>query len=109
MRAFRATQLEAMCVLGCWTKNVDTISADYLEWGELLEPVFLSRRGPPIARARLRLHQMALAQRPPISMSLFMTRLAVTLGVLAIATMMSTFNPTSSVANIGSRSRRLSA
>src|SRR5262245_31786083 len=84
MRAFRATQLEAMCVLGCWTKNVDTISADYSEWGELLEPVFLSRRGPPIARARMRLHQMALAQRTPISMPLFMTRLAVTLGVLAI-------------------------
>src|SRR5262245_44584930 len=74
----------AMCVLGRCTKNVDTISADYSEWGELLEPVFLSRRGPPNARARMRLHQMALTQRTPLSMPLFMTRLAVTLGVLAI-------------------------
>jgi len=73
-----------MCGLGYCTKNVDTISADYSERGELLEAVFLSRRGLPDARERMRLHQMALTQPTPLSIPLFMTRLAVTLGVLAI-------------------------
>jgi hypothetical protein len=84
MRASRATQLEAMCGLGYLTKHVDKISADYPEWLNLSNRSRSLAVALPNARARMRLHQMALTHRTPPSMPHFMTRFAVTLGTLAI-------------------------